>query len=358
MTAEEIFRGRLVMAPMTRGTDLPFRRLANEWGAAVCLGEMAYAHKVTGKMQGDRPLLRRHPSERIFGVQLAGKIPEVMAEAAQRAQDGGADFVDVNCGCPIDEVTRRGFGASLLQRPTKLAGVVAAMKAAVTIPVTVKLRLGWDDDKPTFLKVARAAVDAGADAIALHARSRAQRYRRAADWERVRELVEAVPVPVIGNGDILTWRDARRRLQETGCAAVMVGRWALAKPWIFREFEEQRDVEPGPEERLAVVRRYVELCREHFGDDEKGRARTRRFLTFHQDFFRRFRRGAGADAVNDDDPRGWGRPPEGELEEWLCRADLAAVQALANWLVDGGPAEPPPPAEEGAQRAVKVEVMG
>ena len=357
MTADEIFRGRLVMAPMTRGTDLPFRRLAAEWGATVCLGEMAYAHRTGGKDRGDLPLLRRHPAEGIFGVQLAGKIPEVMAEAAKVAEGQGADFVDVNLGCPIDEVTRRGFGASLLQRPSKVAAIVAAMKAAVTIPVTIKLRLGWSEGEHAYLKVARAAVGAGVDAIALHARSRAQRYRRPASWEHVQALVAEVPVPVIGNGDIFTWHDAKRRMEETGCAAVMVGRWALAKPWIFREFAEQRDIEPSPEERLGVVRRYVELCREHFRDDDKGRARTKRFLVFHQDFFRRYRRGAAPDAATSDDPRTWGEDPANDLEDWLCRSDLAGVTALARWLVDGENVAPPPADPDGV-RAVKLAALG
>jgi tRNA-dihydrouridine synthase 3 len=357
MTAEEIFRGRLIMAPMTRGTDLPFRLLANEWGARVCLGEMAYAHRTSANDRGDLPLLRRHASEEIFGVQLAGKVPETMGEAAKVAEAGGADFVDVNLGCPIDEVTRRGFGASLLQRPSKVAAIVSAMKAAVKIPVTIKLRLGWSEGDEAYLKIARAAVAAGVDAITLHARSRAQRYRRPAEWAHVKALAAEVPVPVIGNGDIFTWRDAKRRMEETGCAAVMVGRWALAKPWIFREFAEERDVELTPEERLAVVRRYVELCRAHFRDDEKGRARTRRFLVFHQDFFRRYRRNGGPGDGGSDDPRSAGEPPADELEAWLCRADLAGVNALTRWLVDGETVEPPP-LDPGAVRAVKVAALG
>lgn len=357
MTADQLFRGRLILAPMTRGTDLPFRLLANEWGATVCMGEMAYAHRTGPRDRGDLPLLRRHPTEAIFGAQLAGKVPEVMAEAAKVAEGQGADFVDVNLGCPIDEVTRRGFGASLLQRSSKVAAIVAAMKAAVTIPVTIKLRLGWSEGEDAYLKVARAAVTAGVDAITLHARTRAQRYRRAADWNHVKALAAEVSVPVIGNGDIFTWRDAKRRMEETGCAAVMAGRWALAKPWIFREFSSGCDIELSPEERLAVVRRYVELCRAHFRDDEKGRARTRRFLVFHQDFFRRYRRRASEDAVNADDPRAWGEEPVNGLEAWLCRSDLPGVTALSRWLVDGEEVDPPPPAPD-AVRAVKVAALG
>jgi tRNA-dihydrouridine synthase 3 len=346
------------MAPMTRGTDLPFRRLATEWGAEVCFGEMAYAHKVVKRQRGEMALLRRHPGERFFGVQLAGKRPEVMSEAARIAEDAGADFVDINLGCPIDDATRRGFGAALLRRPSRVAAIVEAMKSAVSVPVTIKLRLGWSATKPTYLGIARAAESAGVDAVSLHARSRAQRYRRPAEWDHVRELVETLAVPVIGNGDILSWRDARGRLAETGCAAVMAGRWALAKPWLFREFTESRTIEMTAEERLSVLRRYVALCLEHHGDDEIGRKRSRRFLVFHQDFFRRYRRGADNPAVNSDDPRDWGETPVDELEAWLCRADLPAVDALCDWLVDGKPRRAPEPEQTRAGRAVKMAVHG
>jgi tRNA-dihydrouridine synthase len=315
------------MAPMTRGTDLPFRLLAAEWGAAVCTGEMAYAHRTGGRDRGDLPLLRRHPAETIFGVQLAGKIPDVMAEAARVAEGQGADFVDINLGCPIDEVTRRGFGASLLQRPSKVAAIVAAMKAAVTIPVTIKLRLGWSEGENAYLKVARAAVGAGVDAIALHARSRAQRYRRPAVWEHVKALVAEVTVPVIGNGDIFTWREAKRRMEETGCAAVMVGRGAreaLDLPRVRRAARHRAP--PTNASRWSGV---VELCRV-LRDDEKGRAP--RFLVFHQDFFRRYRRARLRTAAAPT-TRAPGKPPQ-RPRGWLCRP-ISGVTALARWLVDG-----------------------
>jgi len=163
---------------------------------------------------------------------------------------------------------------------------------------------------------------------------------------------------VIGNGDILTWRDAQRRREETGCAAVMIGRWALAKPWIFREHAEARDLEMSSQERLSVLRRYVELCRELFGHDDKGTVRVKRFLVFHQDFFRRYRRSADAIATNSEDPAEWGEAPVDELEEWLCRGDVAAVEALTRWLVEGAEPVPPPPPEPDARRAVELASLG
>jgi tRNA-dihydrouridine synthase 3 len=355
----ELFRsGKLIMAPMSRGTDLPFRRLVTEWGGEICVGEMAYAHKIVKGDRSELPLIRRHPDENYFGVQLAGKKPEVMAEAAKIVADQGADFIDINLGCPIDDATKRGFGAALLQRATRVGALVEAMTAVVSVPVTVKLRLGWSSEKPTYMKVARAAQEAGAAAVTLHARSRAQRYRRPADWSHIAQLAEELSIPVIGNGDVMTWRDAKMRMDNSGCAGVMVGRWALAKPWLFKEYAEERTIEMDAEARLAAIRRYVELCRESFRDDERGRVRTRRFLTFHQDFFARYRRGAGDDAVNSDDPRSWGETPEDGLETWLCRNDTAGVEALCAWLVDGGPDIPPPPPGPGAARAVKVAVAG
>jgi tRNA-dihydrouridine synthase len=171
-------------------------------------------------------------------------------------------------------------------------------RAAVKIPFTVKFRAGWNDQEIVCVELAKMAEACGLCAVALHARTREQGYSGQARWEWIAAVKQATALPVIGNGDIFTWRDAKRRMEETGCSAVMVGRWALAKPWMFREFAEQRDIELSPEERLAVVSRYVELCRAYFRDDEKGRSRTRRFLVFHQDFFRRYRRNAAAFSLN------------------------------------------------------------
>lgn len=287
--ARAIFQGKLVLAPMTKGSNTPFRRLCRELGCDVTVGEMAIAFNVVRKKRGELALLRTHPEDHPFGAQLADREPRTLADAARVAEDMGADFVDLNCGCPIDAFTQKGLGAALLRRPNKIAGLVRALKSAVKVPVTVKLRLGWAEGEQNFLDVARAAVAEGADAIALHARTREQRYARAANWQRVRELKEAVAVPVIGNGDLLAHWEVEDRWNQSGADAVMFARGALIKPWVFREAKEKRTIPYSAAERLALLYRYVALADEHFGADALGRSRTREFLLFHLGFMCRYR---------------------------------------------------------------------
>jgi tRNA-dihydrouridine synthase 3 len=282
------FRGAIVLAPLTVGGNLPFRRLCTELGADVTVGEMAVVQKLLRGHPGEFALLKGHPDERFFGVQLADKRPERLAEGARLAESRGARFVDLNCGCPIDEITRRGLGASLLRKPTRLGRLVAAMKAAVTIPVTVKLRAGWHEDKVNAPEVARACEENGADAITLHGRTREQRYSKAADWDLVGRVAAERGVPVIGNGDILTAYEARDRMTRFGVQSVMLGRGALIKPWLFREIRSGSTWLPTPDERFGILWRFVELLREHFGTDERGARRTMRFLPWHLNFFCRY----------------------------------------------------------------------
>ena len=227
-----------MLAPLTVGGNLPFRRLCVEMGADVTVGEMAVVKKLLGGSPSEFALLKSHPDERMFGVQLADKRTETLVEGARLAESRGARFVDLNCGCPIDQITRRGLGASLLRKPTKLGRLVAAMKGAVSIPVTVKLRAGWHEDKVNVSDVARACEENGADAIAIHGRTREQRYSKAADWDLVGKVAAERGVPVIGNGDILTPYEARERMARSGVRSVMLGRGALIKPWLFREIKE------------------------------------------------------------------------------------------------------------------------
>lgn len=284
-----VFSGRTILAPLTKGGNLPFRRLCVEHGARITVSEMAYARQVQRRSRSEMALLRRHESEPCFGVQIAARRPEEAVAAGEIAVEKGADFVDLNCGCPIHDTVRRGMGAALLERPGAIARIVEAMVEALPVPVTVKIRSGRSPSAINALEVGQRIQDAGATALTLHARTREQRYSKAADWDLVARLVEKLSIPVIGNGDILTWYEARMRKQHSGCAALMIGRGALIKPWIFEEIERGLDLDPSARERVAILRRLTVFMREHFGDDERGRARAMRFLPWHLGFFCRYR---------------------------------------------------------------------
>ncbi len=288
MSEASPFQDKVVLAPLTVGGNLPFRRLCVELGAQVTFGEMAVVRKLLGGSPSEFALLKSHPAEPFFGVQLADNKPDTLAEGARLAESRGARFVDLNCGCPIHEITRRGLGASLLRKPSRLGRLVAAMAQAVKVPVTVKLRVGWREDEANVSQVARVCEESGASAISIHGRTREQRYSRAADWETVGRVAAERSVPVIGNGDILTHYEARERMSRSGVRSVMLARGALIKPWLFREIREGRTLLPTPEERFAMLWRFVELLREHFGTDERGRKRTLRFLPWHLNFFCRY----------------------------------------------------------------------
>jgi tRNA-dihydrouridine synthase 3 len=288
VSAASPFDDAVVLAPLTVGGNLPFRRLCSELGADVTVGEMAVARKLLGGSPSEFALLKSHPDERFFGVQLADRRPESLAEAARIAESRGARFVDLNCGCPIHEITRRGLGASLLRKPSRLGRLVEAMRKALGVPVTVKLRAGWSEDETNVSRVARVCEESGAAAIAIHGRTREQRYSKAADWDLIGRVAAERGVPVIGNGDILTHYEARERMERSGVRSVMLGRGALIKPWLFREIKTGRAWLPCAEERFALVWRLVELMREHFGADERGRKRTLRFLPWHLNFLCRY----------------------------------------------------------------------
>lgn len=280
--------GSVILSPLTRGGNLPFRRLCRDFGAEITTSEMAYARQVVRRSRSELALLRRHSDEPCFGVQIAAGSTTEAVRAARMAVDHGAAFVDLNAGCPIHDTVRRGMGATLLRRPASMARILEAMVAEVSVPVTVKIRSGWDQHI-NACEVARLAEEAGVAAVTVHARTKQQRYTKAADWELISQLVEERGIPVIGNGDILTWYEAVDRQDASGCASVMIARGALIKPWLFREIEERRSWEPTPEERIAIYYKLAGFMKEHFRDDQKGRDRTMRFLPFHLGFFCRYR---------------------------------------------------------------------
>jgi tRNA-dihydrouridine synthase 3 len=344
----ERLQGALIMAPMTKGSNLPYRQLCQELGARVTMSEMAVARRLKQKRRSEYALIRRAPDEKFFGVQLAGNKPDEMAWAAELVEARGADLVDVNLGCPIDYFTSKGLGAALAREPRRVRRIVEAMKQARRIPVTVKIRLGWNDEHRNYLDVARAAVEGGADAVFVHGRTRAARYTMTADWNAIGQVAAAVPVPVIGNGDLLFHHEVVAGL-NSGCTAVMSARGALIKPWLFREATEG-DLDPTGEERLAIYRRYVALAKGHWGGDEHGVGRIREFLSWHLGFWCRYapRR---ADGSYPEMQRRESWTPRDPLEALLARSDEPAHAYLAECLlrdeaIDPGAAPDPAAARE------------
>jgi len=280
-----------MLAPLTKGNNLPFRRLCAEFGATVTMSEMVYARQlIKGAGRGrESALLKRHPSEQLYGVQIATNIIDEGIKAAEMAVAQGADWVDLNCGCPIYEATRRGLGSALLRKPTKLARLVSGISAGLTVPFTVKVRTGLGESSINVDHVVTLLKDAGAAAVTIHGRTALQRYKRPSDWSLIEQVARSVAVPVIGNGDVLTAYEARRRLTDHGCLAVMVGRGALIKPWIFEETRLGCELAPTALERVGMYRRLVSNMKDHFGDDDMGKRKAFYFLPWHLGFFCRYR---------------------------------------------------------------------
>ena len=256
-----------VLAPMAGVTDLAFRLLAKEMGCGLVVSEMVSAKGLLYENCRTKDLIRIDPRERPTAIQLFGSVPAELAEAARRVEASGADIIDFNMGCPTHKIVRNGEGSALLRFPDLAATILKEMVAAVDIPVTVKIRAGWDAGSINAVEIARRAEQAGVSAIAVHARTREQFYAGKADWSIIREVKQAVKVPVIGNGDVRTVQDAERLLQETGCDGVMVGRAACGNVWIFRQiatYLKEGRLTPSPSfaEKAATLLRHLDMLTE------------------------------------------------------------------------------------------------
>ncbi len=349
MNIREVLTGAVVMGPMTKGSNLPYRRLCASLGAKVLVSEMVLARRLKQRRRGEYALIRRAPDEPVFAVQLAGNHPDEMAWAAELVEARGADFIDINCGCPIDYFTSKGLGAALSRQPNKIRRIVAAMTAKVKIPVTVKIRLGWKNEERNALEQAQAAVDGGASALIVHGRTREARYRLPAEWDAIAAIAAAVSIPVVGNGDIMFPHEIQERMATSGCVGVMVARGALIKPWIFREATHGYwDI--TAEERVAIYRDYVRLSKEHWlrpGQvelDEYARTHLREFTRWHAGFWCRYapQRADGSwPSMQVREPQMPNRSP---LETLLGRDDDAALDYVTDQVIDGGDfANPPEP---------------
>ena len=262
------FPGRYFLAPLAGVSDRPFRTICREMGASFAYTEMVSAHGlVYGTLQTES-YLDRDPEEEPFAVQVFAAEPDVLARGAAAAVRAGAGIVDVNMACPVKKVCGTGAGAALGRDPARVEAAVRAIREAVPVPVTVKIRAGWDDTDVNCVDVARAAEAGGAAAVALHGRTRAQMYSGKARWELIRAVKQAVGIPVLGSGDVWTADDALRMRAETGCDAVLVARGACGNPWIFRELRAEelgrpRPPPPSREEWISVMLRHVRLQIDH-----------------------------------------------------------------------------------------------
>ncbi len=260
----------VMLAPLAGVSDAPFRLLCREQGAAWVCSELVSSDGLIRGSQRTLEYLYFFPEERPVGVQLFGSDPGVMAEAARyvsaRPPELRPDFIDLNIGCPVHKVVTREAGAALLCNVPLLEAMVKAVVAASTLPVTAKTRCGWDNDHRNGVEVAQRLEQCGVAMIAIHARTRAQKFEGKADWNVIREAKEKVSIPLVGNGDVFSAAAARQMLEETGCDAVMIGRGSFGNPWIFREARallERGEVLPPatPRERLsALLRQYRMAC--------------------------------------------------------------------------------------------------
>ena len=244
---------RLVLAPMAGVSVQAFRRQGRHHGAGLVCSEMVSCQGLHHRNERTLGYLRIAEDERPLAVQIFGSDPAIMAEAASMVETAGADILDMNFGCPVPKVTKTGAGATLLEEPGKAAAIVTAVRDAVNIPVTVKMRRGLRDGSRAALTVGPMLVDAGASALTLHPRSAKQMYTGRADHSLTTELVERVDVPVIASGDLATYTDARELMEQTGCAAVMIGRAAQGNPWALSQILDPDAPPPLPDEVVAEL---------------------------------------------------------------------------------------------------------
>ena len=262
---------KAALAPLAGVADRAFRELCRGYGAAYTVCEMASAKGISLGDKKSAELLSITETERPAGSQIFGNSPETMAIAAKKALEFNPDFIDINMGCPAPKVASSGGGALLMKDPVLAANIVKAVAEVSTVPVTVKMRSGWDDNNINAVELAKRCEDAGAAAITVHGRTKVQMYAPPVNTDIIRQVKQAVSIPVIGNGDVVDGISAARLMEETGCDMVMVGRGALGRPWVFSQINAYLDHEvilPDPPvvERMRVMLKHIEALCEYKGE--------------------------------------------------------------------------------------------
>ena len=262
---------RYILGPMAGVTDLPFRLLCREQGAGLLCMEMVSAKAILYNNRNTEQLLTIHPEERPVSLQLFGSDPKIMSEMAKRIEERPFAILDINMGCPVPKVVKNGEGSALMKEPKLVYEIVSAVVKAIEKPVTVKIRKGFDDDHVNAVEIAKIIEEAGAAAVAVHGRTREQYYSGKADWDIIRQVKEAVSIPVIGNGDVTSPQKAEELVRQTGCDGVMIARGAQGNPWIFSEmtaYEQTGEIPAGPDkdEVRKMMLRHARLQLEYKGD--------------------------------------------------------------------------------------------
>ena len=262
---------RYILGPMAGVTDLPFRVLCKEQGAGLLCMEMVSAKAILYNNKNTESLLEIHPDEQPVSLQFFGSDPKIMSEMAKRVEERPFDIMDINMGCPVSKVVRNGEGSALMKNPKLVYEIVSAMVKAIDKPVTVKIRKGFDDSCINAVEIAKIIEEAGAAAVAVHGRTREQYYSGQADWDIIRQVKEAVSIPVIGNGDVTSPQKAEELVKQTGCDGIMIARGAQGNPWIFSEmitYEETGTLpeRPGKEEVRDMMLRHARLQLKYKGE--------------------------------------------------------------------------------------------
>lgn len=266
------FDAPVFLAPMAGVTDTAYRIIAHDMGCPLCYAEMVSCQGIHYRNERTLTMLESEPGERPLAMQLFANSPDMAAEAAKYVEElGTADILDFNMGCPAPKIVKNGEGSALMLAPDKVYEILSAIRKAVKMPVTVKMRKGWDDEHVNVLEIARIAEAAGVDAIAVHGRTREQFYSGNADWEIIAKVKQAVKVPVIANGDVRTCQDLKKILEVTGADGVMIGRGAQGNPWIFKRlthYLRTGEILPQPtmQERAEVIIRHLDLLLKYKGD--------------------------------------------------------------------------------------------
>lgn len=264
-------KGKAILAPLAGIGNLPFRLLCLRFGAALVCSEMMSCHGLCRRQPNTYKMLETNSEDHPLSMQLFGAEPEVMAEAGRILAEAGADIVDLNFGCPVPKVVRHRGGSALLKEPELLEKIIVACVRACPKPVTVKIRSGWDGNSINACEIARIAEGSGAKAIAVHARTRAQKFEGHADWRIIKDVVRSVKIPVIGNGDVKDGPSAKAMLEQTECEAVMIGRAVLGRPWVFEQINHYLQTnevlpEPSLKERVALIREHYQGLKDIKGE--------------------------------------------------------------------------------------------